>query len=60
MPLNVEEARNYLIEDKVMGDAMGPEVVKQYISVNRCLEQSLNPEDEDEAQLLTRLVEFFC
>jgi hypothetical protein len=43
-----------------MRDAMGLEVVKQYISVNRCLEQSLSPEGEDEAQLLTRLVEFFC
>jgi glutamine synthetase len=59
MPLSVGEARNYLLEDKVMGDALGPEMVKQYVSVNRCLEQSLSPEGEDEAQLLTRLVEFF-
>ncbi|KAJ3575762.1 hypothetical protein NP233_g883 [Leucocoprinus birnbaumii] len=58
MPLNVEEARNYLVADAGMKEILGVEMVEKYLSVSKTLEGALLQE-QDEAEQLTRLVEFY-
>ncbi|KAJ7575129.1 hypothetical protein C8J56DRAFT_901585 [Mycena floridula] len=58
MPLDVEQARKYLRDDEGLTDLLGKEMVEAFLAVNKTLGDALT-QDEDEAQQLTRLVEFY-
>lgn len=58
MPLNVEQARRNLREDKVLGETLGRELVEPFLAVNKTLEKALT-NDKTEDEQLTSLVEFY-
>lgn len=58
-PLDLESARKCLVEDRELGELVGDDVVKTFVAVNKTLENALQPEGEDEAVTLARLVETY-
>ncbi|KAF5361956.1 hypothetical protein D9756_002782 [Leucocoprinus leucothites] len=58
MPLNIDEARNNLAGDEGMKGVLGEVLIEKYLSANKTLEGALL-QDQDEAEQLTRLVEFY-
>jgi glutamine synthetase len=58
MPLSVEEARQNLREDQVLGAALGRALVGPYLAVNKTLGDALTAGKTEEQQL-TSLVEFY-
>lgn len=59
MPFSVKESRENLKANQSLGSVLGTELIEAFLSVSETLETALNPEGEDEAQILTRLVEFY-
>ena len=59
LPLTAEEARQNLKKDQVLTSTLGGDLVNAFLAVSETLEKALNPADEDDNQLVTRLVEFF-
>ncbi|TDL24695.1 FLU1-II [Rickenella mellea] len=57
MPLNIEEARDYLKADSALVSAMGEELVEKYLAVNEVLGKALEAGTPEEA--LRRLVETY-
>ncbi|KAI6006857.1 hypothetical protein EDD15DRAFT_5395 [Pisolithus albus] len=60
LPLDVESARRYLLEDEKIGEVIGEEVVRKYVAVNKILGRLIvqqGTESEDEA--VVRLVETY-
>lgn len=59
LPLSAKEARENLKRDQDLVSTLGGDFVNAFLAVSEKLEEALNPEDEDDDQLLTRLVEFY-
>ncbi|KAL4068495.1 hypothetical protein V8B97DRAFT_2024755 [Scleroderma yunnanense] len=59
LPLDVDSARRYLLEDQKIGEVIGEDVVKKFVAVNKTLGKAMQPEAENEAVTLARLLETY-
>ncbi|KAK7677668.1 hypothetical protein QCA50_019359 [Cerrena zonata] len=59
LPSSAKEARENLQRDQILVSTLGGDLVDAFLAVSEKLEEALNPEGEDDDQLLTRLVEFY-
>lgn len=60
LPLDVESARQYLLEDQKIGEMIGEEVVRKYVAVNKTLGGLIvQQETESEDAAVVRLVETY-
>ncbi|KAI6112161.1 hypothetical protein EDD16DRAFT_1865969 [Pisolithus croceorrhizus] len=60
LPLDVESARRYLLEDQKIGEVIGEEVVRTYVAVNETLGRlRVQQETESEDAAVVRLVESY-
>lgn len=59
LPSSAKQARENLQNDQELGVILGEDLVDAFLAVSEKLEEALNPENETEEALLTRLVEFY-
>ncbi|KAF9240408.1 hypothetical protein BU15DRAFT_87638 [Melanogaster broomeanus] len=58
MPLNIEEARRYLLQDSAVVELLGSELVNAFVTVNETLGKGMERHDgEMESDVVARLVE---
>ncbi|KAL4068505.1 hypothetical protein V8B97DRAFT_1873227 [Scleroderma yunnanense] len=59
LPLNVEMARKYLLEDEKVKGLLGDDMVRTFIQVNEALGKAIKPDTENKDVNETRLVETY-
>lgn len=59
LPLDIEMARKYLLEDEKLKQLLGEEAVQVFVRVNEALGKAINRDGETEDTSETRLIETY-